>query len=101
MNGLIGEMLVGLVLAASVGYAIFSLGPRTLRRRLLAAAAALSMRVPGLHGLAPRLRIAAATTKGSCGGCDDCGSSPATSASAKDPTAEIRVPIDSIGKSRS
>jgi len=103
MSGLIDEVLVGLVLAISLVYAIFSLGPRTLRRRLLAAAAAPLLRLPGLRGLARRLQTATATAKGSCGGCGDCGSSaPAqtTSASGAAPAAEISVSVAAIGKRR-
>jgi hypothetical protein len=100
MHSFLDDSLVGLVLLASVIYAVFSLGPRTLRRRLLAAASALLRRLPkflGLHDVAVRLdTTASAKAKGACGGCDNCGSeqSPAAPASGS----EFRIPLSKIGK---
>jgi hypothetical protein len=100
MNGLLDGMLVGLALFASVIYAAFSLGPRTLRPRLLAGASALLRRLPGLprlHDVAARLDAAAATkAKGACGGCDNCG--PEQAPAARSPASEVRIPLEKIGK---
>jgi hypothetical protein len=105
MNGWVDDALVGLVLGMSLAYALFSLGPRTLRRRFLAAMAAGLLRVPpvlGLHRLALRLQGAALTSKGSCGGCDDCAAqtAPQTGSPVDAAAAEIKVPLASIGKRR-
>ena len=37
MNAVLDNFLVGVLLLASVGYALYKLGPRTLRKRMLAA----------------------------------------------------------------
>jgi hypothetical protein len=106
MNTLFDDVSVGLVLSASAGYAAYSLGPRTLRRRMLESGAALLMRLPrslGLRGLALRWQAAAITAKGSCGGCDSCEPQPPgapTSASDKAPAPEIRIAVSTIGKRR-
>ena len=47
MNGILDDFLVGLVLTISAGYAVFSLGPRSLRSRTFAA---LSRGVCGVRG---------------------------------------------------
>lgn len=102
MNGLLDGLLVGLALFASVIYAAFSLGPRTLRPRLLAGASALLRRLPGfpgLHDVAARLNAAAAAAakaKGACGGCDNCG--PEQAPAARSPASEVRIPLTKIGK---
>jgi len=76
MHGLLDGILVGGALFASVLYALFALGPRTLKRSLLTRAAALVRSVPpmpGLRRLSRRLEAAAAARSGSaCGGCGDC-----------------------------
>jgi hypothetical protein len=100
MNSFLDDLLVGLVLLSSVGYAIYSLGPRTVRGRLLTGASSLLGGLPafmGLRGIAQRLgRAAAVKAKGSCGGCDNCGSDqPAmTQGSAN----EVRIPVAGIVK---
>jgi hypothetical protein len=104
MNGILDNSLVGLALLVSAGYAVASLGPHGLRRRLLAALSRLTTRAPaflGLRGMAARLAIASAgKAHGACGGCDNCGSEQ--SPSPKSPTAarssEIRVPLAKIGR---
>ena len=102
MHNVLDEMLVGGVLVASVLYAALSLGPRTLRGRLLAGASGLLRHAParsGLRALATRLDTAAAAkTTGSCGGCDNCGSeqSPAAPSSGS----EFRVAVSQLGKRR-
>jgi hypothetical protein len=102
MHGILDDLLVGVVLLASVIYAAFSLGPRTLRRRLLVSAAALLRSLPrfsGLHEVALRLETAASTkAKGSCGGCDNCGSDqPPT---AQNSPSEVKILPSKIGKRR-
>ena len=100
MHSFLDDFLVGLVLFASVIYAVFSLGPRTLRRRLLAAASALLRRLPGflgLHDVALRMDTAATTkANGACGGCDNCG--PEQSPAAPSSGSEFRIPLSKIGK---
>jgi len=99
MNGFLDDLLVGLALLASVGYALYSLGPKALRTRLFAGMSSLLERLPivGLRGAAQRLAAAAESKgQGSCGGCDNCGSEQAPVA--KSPTAEVRVPFSAIGK---
>src|ERR1700688_3239433 len=100
MNSLLDGVLVGVVLFASVVYAAFSLGPRTLRRRLLVGTSAVLRRLPTslrLHDLALRLDAAATLkAKGACGGCDNCGSEQAPTAPASG--SEVRIPLAKIGK---
>jgi hypothetical protein len=108
MNSVIDYFLVGLVLLLSTAYALTSLGPRSLRPRLLAALGRLLAALPavlGLKGVSQRLTNASTDkAKGACGGCDNCGSapaeqiSPAQSAPAQSaPPAEVRVPVAKIG----
>jgi hypothetical protein len=80
MHGLLDEILVGGALLASIIYALFSLGPRTLRRGLAVRAAA------------------AIKPKGGCGGCDDCGSATPAPESTGSADPEIRIPVSTIGK---
>ena len=47
MSRLLDDALVTIVLVASVGYALFSLGPKTLRRRLRMTLADLAARRSG------------------------------------------------------
>jgi hypothetical protein len=108
MNSVLDALLVGLVLLASVGYALVSLGPRSLRRRLLSGLSRLMARAPAFFGLrrtAQWLAAAAAgKAHGACGGCDDCGSekAPATAATTQQsPAVEIRVPVTKIGRRES
>jgi hypothetical protein len=98
MNGLLDDVLVGILLAAACGYAVFSLGPRTLRGRLMAAAGAVLFRVPAVFGLrtiAQRL-ASTATVKstGGCGGCDNCGSEQTPEPQSTD--GELRIPVSKI-----
>ena len=100
MNGVIDNFLVGLALLVSAGYASLSLGPRGLRRRLLAALSRAAARAPAFLGLRRTAqRLAAASSgkaHGACGGCDDCG---AEKASAKKPAGgEITVAMEKIGR---
>jgi hypothetical protein len=99
MSSFLDDLAVGLVLLVSVGYAIYSLGPRTLRGRLLAGASSLLARLPvavGLRGIVERLgRAATVKAKGSCGGCDNCGSDPAAAQGSPN---EVRIPVSKIVK---
>jgi hypothetical protein len=76
-------IVVAGVLLASILYAIFALGPRSLRRALL---------------LRFRGRDAANALKpaGACGGCEDCGSGQSREGGA--PAGEVSVPVSKIGK---
>jgi hypothetical protein len=78
LNTVLDDFLVGVVLLASLGYAVYKLGPRTLRARVLAAL-----------GREP------AKAQGACGGCDNCGSE---SAEPQPSSAEIKVPVEKIGR---
>jgi hypothetical protein len=108
MNSVLDALLVGLALLASAGYALLSLGPSSLRRRLLAGLSRLTARAPAFFGLrrAAQWLAAAAAGKahGACGGCDDCGSekTPATAATThQSPVVEIRVPVTKISRRES
>jgi|SRR5580700_9069920 hypothetical protein len=99
MNSVLDNTLVGLALLVSAGYAVTSLGPRSLRRRLLASLSRITARAPAslrLRRVSERLAIASAgKAQGACGGCDDCGSEK-TSVPA--PKAEVSVPVAKIGR---
>jgi hypothetical protein len=99
VNSLVDNSLVALALLVSAGYTLISLGPRSLRRQLLAALSRATARAPRFLGLQRTARwLAASADKaaGACGGCDDCG---AEKAAAKKPAAaEITVPMAKIGR---
>ena len=98
MNHMLDHLLVGAVLLTAFGYAIYALGPRALRTRILLwAVRALRVLPPffGLRGLAQRLADAAMVKSGGCGGCDDCASGQSVSPTS---SAEVRVPLSTIGK---
>jgi hypothetical protein len=100
MNGILGNSLVVLALIVSAGYALTSLGPRSLRRGLLAALGRTAARAPRFMGLgrpAQWLSNAAADkASGACGGCDSCGSEPESAPKSRE--TEIRVPVANIGR---
>jgi hypothetical protein len=109
VNKVLDNGLVALVLVASVGYALVSLGPKAQLRRLWTALARLaSSAPPRLHlgGIARRLEGAAAKSAGGCGGCENCEPEPASGAksssaerrSADSRASEILVPLEKIGK---
>jgi len=105
MSRSLDAALVAVVLAASAVYAMYSLGPKTLRRWLRMTLADLAGRAPtALHlgGIERRLREGAGSS-GACGGCGSCASS-AEGAPAEDARGgagkEFRVPAASIGKRR-
>lgn len=105
MNGILDNFLVGLALLTSGGYALLSLGPKSLRRRLLGALSRVTAGAPsflGLRRIAERLAAAsAAKSGGACGGCNSCGSEQG---SAQNPptgdgsAAEVRVPLAKVGR---
>jgi hypothetical protein len=100
MHSLLDELLVGGALLASIIYALFALGPRTLKRGVAVRAAALIRSLPtmpGLRSLSRRLETAAAVKPaGACGGCDDCGSTAPESTGSAEP--EVRILVSTIGK---
>lgn len=107
MNGLIDDLLVGLVVLAGFGYAGYSLGPKSLRARLLTGVASLLRRAPltALRRAAQPLAAAADKAGGSCGGCDNCGSNATGARSVASQSQimdapEIRIPLSKIGKRR-
>src|SRR5258707_2207396 len=74
MTSVIDNSMVGLALLGSAGYALLSLGPRSVRRRLLAALSRATVSL-GLRRTAQRLAAASAgKAHSACGGCDSCGS---------------------------
>jgi hypothetical protein len=101
MATFLDDLIVGALLLASVTYAAYSLGPKTVRQRLLMVGGAL---LPGRLG--SRLqRAAAAKSSGACGGCDNCGAAEKTTVAAaagapnSDSTLrEVRVPLSQITK---
>jgi hypothetical protein len=85
MNTVLDDILVGALLLASVGYAVYKLGPRTLKKRILAALGRSAT---------------AGKQDGACGGCDNCGSessAPQSSAEQQSST-EINIPVAKIGR---
>jgi hypothetical protein len=102
MNTVLDDSLVALLLLISAGYAVSSLGPRSLRRRLLAVISRVLARasaVPGFRHISQRL-AAASTGKGqgACGGCDSCESEQSGAEKSSPPAAEIRVPLGRVGR---
>ncbi len=111
MSHALDIVMVTIVLAASVGYAVSKLGPKSFRRLIanrLIGVAARSERVPGLRWFTRRLS-AGANAKlagGSCGGCDNCGSDAAATPAASivgaragagaGAEAEVRIPVAQI-----
>jgi hypothetical protein len=99
MNSILDNSLVGLALLSSAVYAIASLGPRSLRRRILGVLGRAAVRASaflGLGRMAQRLAAAsAAKAQGACSGCESCGSEPTTPQPSK---AEVRVPVTQIGR---
>jgi hypothetical protein len=101
MHGLLDEFLVGGALLASSIYAIFALGPRSLKRGFLKRAAAWVRSVPAMPGfrsLSRRLETAAVKPAGACGGCDDCGSATPAPGSIGSAEPEVRIPVSKIGR---
>jgi hypothetical protein len=100
MNAVLDNSLVGVLLLVSVSYAVYRLGPRTLKRRILQtigramAAAPASLK---LGRVAQKLDTASAgNAPGACGGCDNCGTE--SSSEPQSSSAEIKVPVAKIGR---
>jgi hypothetical protein len=100
MNAVLDNLLVGVLLLASLGYALYKLGPRTLSKRILETLSRALSAAPAFLKLgAAAQRMAAASAgkaPGACGGCDNCGteSSPAPQPSSP----EIKIPVGNIGR---
>ena len=108
MNSVLDNSLVGLALLVSAGYAVASLGPKSARRRMLAALAGVMSRAPrflGLRRIAERLDGASTgKVQGACGGCDSCGTGQASARQPTEqtsPAAEVSVPVSNIGRAPS
>jgi hypothetical protein len=98
MNGFLDDLTVGAALLASIGYAVFKLGPKNLRKRILEVTSETLNAAPAslrLSGLANRLAAASGKSQGACGGCDNCGTE---SVSAPQSSGEISVPVAKIGR---
>ena len=103
MNGILDNSLVGLALLASAVYAVASLGPTSVRRRLLSAMARAMARTPrflGLRAMSERLDAVSQKAQSACGGCDSCGSQQASAEKSTEnsPAPEVNVPIARIGR---
>ncbi len=102
MSRILDHLLVGLVLIVSAAYAVSALGPRSVRRRVLAALGRLMVRAPawlGLRRMAEWLAVRSADkAQGACGGCDSCG--PEQTTTQQSPDAEVSVPLSEIGRRR-
>lgn len=81
MNTLLDGSLVGIALLASVTYALYKLGPRDLRKRILT--------------LLKLKSAAAGKVQGACGECDNCGDTPPALPS---PSSDIHIPVAKIGR---
>jgi hypothetical protein len=114
-NNILDNALVGLLLLLSLTYVLTSLGPRVLRRSLLAGLSRLLAFAPASFGVARIAgRLESASTgkaRGACGGCDNCGGEELTTAQAaaeegiagtgvteKGSNQEIRVPVGQVGR---
>jgi hypothetical protein len=100
MSGILDNFLVGLALIVSAAYAVASLGPKSVRRRLLGGLGRLLARAPAflhLQRAARKFTVASAgKPPGACGGCDSCGSDQ--DPSHEPPESEINVPVAAIGR---
>jgi hypothetical protein len=98
MNAVLDNFLVGVLLLASVSYAVYKLGPRTLKRRILQTLSRAMAAAPAFFGLgrvAQKLdATSAGKAEGACGGCDNCGTE--SSSEPQPSSAEIKVPVEKI-----
>jgi hypothetical protein len=97
MNAFLDDTLVAALLLASVFYALWALGPRVLRARMLETLGATFERGPrvlGCRALARRFQAAAAKKQAACGGCDGCEPAPGQASGG----AEIKIPVSKIGR---
>ncbi len=93
MSFWLDRLVVGALVAFSVGYAALALGPRGWRRRLYVSAAAFAARLSWLPGAATLgARLARASQAGGCGGCGSCADSRPPAAG------ETRVAVSRIGR---
>ena len=98
MNRVLDGVVVGSALLASVIYALLTLGPQGMRRRILSTLARLAAHAPSFlrsDGIARRLREASARAASACGGCESRGSEESA---ARAPASDVRVPVPKIGK---
>jgi hypothetical protein len=98
MNAVLDNFLVAAVLLVSLGYALFKLGPRTFRQRILWQSSQVLASAPSflrLAGVAQRLSAASGKTQTACGGCESCGTE---SSSVPQSPSEINVPVAKIGR---
>ena len=99
MNAVLDNFLVGVLLFISCGYALYKLGPRTLRKRMLGTLSRAMAAAPAflrLGSAARRLTLASAGSAGACGGCDNCGSE--SSSQPQPSSAEIKIPVANISR---
>lgn len=98
MNPFLDYLLVTLLLLTALVYAVWSLGPKLLRARLLLSLGRAFERgasIPGLGALGRRFLSAAERKQPGCGGCDGCAPAlPVGQAS----NAEILIPVGKIGR---
>jgi len=104
MNTVLDNSLVGVLLLASVTYAVYKLGPRTLKRRILQTISRAMAAAPAFFRLgrvAQKLDAASAagTAQGACGGCDNCGTE--SSSEPQSSGGEIKIPVAKIGRRNS
>jgi hypothetical protein len=102
MSRILDHLLVGLVLIVSAAYALAALGPRSVRRRVLASLSRVMARAPaslGLRRMAEWLALrSVGKAQGACGGCDSCG--PGQTPTQQAPDTEVSVPLAKIGGRR-
>jgi len=100
MNTVLDNFLVGVLLLASVGYAVYKLGPKTLRGRILRTLSRAMTAAPvflRLRRVAQKLDAASqGSAQGACGRCDNCGTE--SSSEPQPSSAEIKVPVAKIGR---
>jgi hypothetical protein len=100
MNAVLDNFLVGVLLLASVSYAVYKLGPRTLKRRILQTLSRATAAAPvflRLGRVAQKLDAASSgSAQGACGGCDNCGTE--SSSEPQPSSAEIKIPVAKIGR---
>jgi hypothetical protein len=100
MSSVLDNSVVGLMLLVSAAYAVLSMGPRSLRNRLLSLlsrATAAAPRFLGLRRVSQRLAAASAVKpSGACGGCDNCGTEESSAQVSSSP--DINIPVANIRK---
>ena len=98
MNAVLDNFLVGVLLLASVSYAVYKLGPRALKRRILQTLSRATAAAPvflRLGRVAQKLdATSSGSAQGACGGCDNCGTESSSEPQAS--SAEIKIPLAKI-----